>query len=156
MKPLFVGLCATALLSLLSPLTPVLAQTRALGTRPAAPYYDVAREVSLKGTVSSVLPNASRGMIPGAHLLLTTSSGAVDASLGRFGLRGKGALSVSTGEQVEVTGVTTTRRGAPVFVVRTLKVRGQLYAMRNEHGIAVPPQSRERVGRKAAQFGRGI
>jgi hypothetical protein len=44
MKPLFAGLCALALLSLISPLTPVQAQTRAVETRMAEPrFHSVAR-----------------------------------------------------------------------------------------------------------------
>jgi hypothetical protein len=120
------------------------------------PYYDITQEVTLNATVSSVLARPEPGMIIGSHLLLATPAGAVDASLGRFGLEGKGALSISAGEQVEVTGVMKTLRDKQVFVVRTVKVRGQVYTMRNEHGIQVSPQSRERASQmKTAQFGRG-
>ena len=106
MKRLCAGLCVLALLSLLSLLPPVLAQT---AERTAGPFgYDVSKEVTLSGTVSSVLTKPSLGMIMGSHLLLATPSGPVDASLGTFGLRGKGALSVATGQQVEVTGVMKT------------------------------------------------
>ena len=156
MKASFAGRCAAGLLSLLLPSTAVLAQTRTAEARPAEPYYNIADEVTLRGTVSSVLTRSSSGMIPGAHIFLAIAAGAVDASLGRFGLRGRGALSVATGDEVEVTGVMKTRRGMQVLVVRSVKKRGQLYAMRNEHGIPVPPQARERAGRKNAQFGRGL
>src|SRR5258708_33408629 len=156
MKQLFAGLCALALLSLVSGLTPMQAQTRAVETRHAEPYHDVAKEFTLKGTVSSVLTKHSVGMIAGSHLMLETSSGPVDASLGRFGLLGKGALSVAAGEQVEVRGVMKTLMGKQVFVTRTVSVGGQVYTMRNEHGIQVSPQSRERAGQKTAQFGRGL
>lgn len=117
------------------------------------PYYDVTKEVTLSGTVSSVIQKWSPGMIPGAHLLLTTSSGIVDASLGKFGLEGKGALSVTAGQPVEVTGVMKTLRDRQVFVTRTVTLGGRVYTMRNEHGIAVSPQGRERAGRQAAQKG---
>ena len=156
MKQLFAGLCALALLSLVSGLTPMQAQTRAVETRHAEPYYDVAKEVTLKGTVSSVLTKHSVGMIAGSHLMLETSSGPVDASLGRFGLQGKGALSVAAGEQVEVTGVMKTLRDRQVLVVRTVQAGHRVYPMRNEHGIPVPPQARGRAGQKTAEFGRGL
>src|SRR5712692_4292258 len=116
MKPQFTVLCALALLFLISSTAPVQAQTAAIETRPAEPYYDVAREVTLKGTVSSVLTKPSPGMIMGSHLLLVTASGEVDAGSGRFGLLGKGALAVAAGQQVEVTGVMKTLMGRQVFV----------------------------------------
>ena len=156
MKQLFAGLCALALLSLISPLSPVQAQTGAAETRPAAHYYDVTKEVTLKGTVSSVLAKPSTGMIIGSHLLLATSSGEVDASLGKFGLQGKGALSVGAGEQIEVTGVMKTLKGQQVFLARTVKASGQIYTIRNEHGIVVNPRARERANQKAAQNGEAL
>jgi len=153
MKQLFAGLCALALLSLISPLTPAQAQTRAVETRHAEPYYDVNREVTITGTVSSVLRGPSAGMIAGSHLLLTTPAGQVDASLGRWGLHGKGALSVAAGDQVEVTGVMKTLLQKQVFVVRTVKVGGQVYTIRSEYGISVSPQTRERLSQKITQKG---
>jgi hypothetical protein len=153
MKPLFTGLCALALLFLISSTPPVQAQTAAIETRPAEPYYDVAREVTLKGTVSSVLTKPSPGMIMGSHLLLATASGEVDASLGRFGLLGKGALSVAAGQQVELTGVMKTLMDKQVFVARTVKVGEHVYTMRTEHGIQISPQARERASQKTAQKG---
>jgi hypothetical protein len=153
MKSPFTGLCALALLSLISSTAPVQAQTAAIETRPAAPYYDVAREITLKGTVSSVLTKPSPGMIMGSHLLLATASGEVDASLGRFGLVGKGALSVAAGQQVEVTGVMKTLMEKQVFVARTVKVGEQVYTMRNQHGFQVSPQTRERARQMTTQKG---
>jgi hypothetical protein len=151
MKHLFAGLCALALLSLISPLPLLQAQTAAVATRPEGPFsYDVAKEVTLSGTVSSVLTKPSPGMIWGSHLLLATPSGPVDASLGRFALMGKGALSVAAGQQVEVTGVMKTIKDKQIFLTRTVKVGGHVYTIRNEHGVPMSPQARERASRKAA------
>jgi ABC-type uncharacterized transport system ATPase subunit len=87
-------------------------------------------------------------MMWGSHLMLQTVSGKVDASLGRWGLEGKGALSVTPGQQVEVTGVMKTLRDKEVFVARTVKVNGKVYTMRNEHGVPVSPQTRKRAAEK--------
>jgi len=122
-----------------------------LNAQPAAdsiPYYDVSQEVTLSGTVSAVLSRPAPGMMMGAHLLLTTISGKVDASLGRWGFQGKGALSVVPGQQVEVTGVLKAFRGREVFVARIVKAGGKVYTMRNAHGIPVSPQARERSAAK--------
>jgi len=148
MKRLFAGLCVLALLSLVAPLA-----AGAAATRTAGPYYDISKEVTLHGTVSSVLTKPSKGMIGGSHLLIQTGVGSLDASLGRFGLRGRGALSVEAGKQVEVTGVMKTLKGKQVFITRTVTVSGHAYTMRNEHGISMSPQARERVGQKTAHKG---
>jgi len=153
MKQLFTGLCAVALLSLISPLALIQAQTAAIETRHAEPYYDITREVTLTGTVSSVLNAPSAGKIAGSHLLLQTASGEIDASLGRWGLQGKGALSVAVGDQIEVTGTMKTLREKPVFVVRTVKAGGQIYMIRTQYGIAISPQGRQRLGRQTEQKG---
>jgi hypothetical protein len=118
--------------------------------------YDVTREVTLSGTVSSVLAKPSAGMIMGSHLLLATPYGVVDASLGIFALRGTGALSVAEGQQVEVTGVMKTIKNRQVFLARTVKAGGQIYTIRNEHGLSMSPQARERAIQKAAQKGESL
>jgi hypothetical protein len=114
----------------------------------ARPWYDASKEVTHSGTVSSVLHKPAAGMIWGSHLIVETASGRLDASLGRFGLEGKDALSVTPGQQVELTGVMMTIRDKQVFVVRRVKANGKTYIMRNERGIEVSPQARERAAEK--------
>ena len=110
--------------------------------------YDVSKEVTLSGTVSSVPHKPAPGMIWGSHLIVETAFGRLDASLGRFGLEGKGALSVTPGQQIELTGVMKTVCDKEVFVVRSVKANGKTYTMRNEHRIEVSPLARERGPRK--------
>ena len=141
------GLLAVLLFAILA--IPLSAQSR---IHPS-PFYDVTREVTLSGTVSSVLTQASPGTIAGPHLLFATEAGVVDASLGRWGLQGKGALSVVPGQQVEVTGVMKSLKGQQVFIARAVKAGGQIFMMRNEHGVPVSPQARERASQKTAQKG---
>jgi hypothetical protein len=151
MNRLSVGLCTLALFSLISYLTPVQAQTSAIASGPAGlPGYDASREVTLNGTVSTVLMSPSAGMIPGSHLLVATLSGPLDASLGIFGLRGKGAITVAAGQQIEVTGVMRIIQERPVLLVRTARIGGKVYTIRNEPGFPVPPQARMRTSQKAA------
>ena len=87
-------------------------------------------------------------MIWGSHLMVETAFGRLDASLGRFGLEGKGAVSVTPGRQIELTGVMKTVRDMEVFVVRSVKANGITYTMRNEHGIEVSPLTRKRAAEK--------
>jgi hypothetical protein len=151
---LLAGLCALALLSLISPLPPVQAQKAEVATTHAGPFsYDVTKEVTLTGMVSSVLTKPSPGMIIGSHLLVATSSGPVDASLGRFALLGKDALPVAAGQQVQVTGVMKTLKGQQVFLARIVRVDAQVYTIRNKYGLALSPQARERLSQSAGQKG---
>jgi len=143
------GLLA-ALLAILA--VPLVAQSAS----ESHPFYDITQEVSLTGTVSSVLAKPAAGMLFGSHLMLNTSSGQVDASLGKWGLQGKGALSVAAGAPIEVTGVMKTINNKPVFIVRTVKVNGQVYTIRNQYGVPRSPQSRERASQKPAQGGESL
>jgi len=154
MKRLSTALCTLTVLLLISSLRPVQAQTAAVVARTTAPFdYDIRDEVTLPGTVTRVVTKASPGMIAGSHLLLTTSFGPVDASLGRFGLHGYRALSVAAGQQIEVTGVMRTIKEKPIFLVRTIKADGEVYTLRNLHGVQLSPQARQRAGQKLGQTG---
>lgn len=149
MKPLSTGLCTVVALLLISSLRPMQAQTTAGATGAAKPLrYNVTEEVTLTATVSSVLMKADPGMIVGSHLLLATPNGPVDASLGRFGLQGDGAVSVAAGQQIEATGVMKRIKDKSVFLVRSVKVGGEVYTIRNKHGFPVSPQARKRASEK--------
>jgi hypothetical protein len=151
MKRMFLEFFALALLFSIASIPLAQAQTPEVATRTSRPLsYNVAQEVTLNGTVSSVLRKPTPGMIMGSHLLLATSSGPVDVSLGRFGLLGNDAFPIAAGQQIEVTGVMKLMKDKQVFLVRTVKADGRVYAVRNEHGIPVSPQARERASRKMA------
>jgi hypothetical protein len=157
MKALSAGLFVLAILFLISSQHPIQAQTKADATKSSAPFnYDAREEITLNGTVTSVVTKTAPGMIAGSHLLLTTSSGPVDASLGRFGLQGYGAVSVGVGQKVEATGVMRTVKDKPVFVVRCVNVDGKTYAVRNQHGVVLSPQARKRAGQKTGQAGESL
>jgi hypothetical protein len=157
MKPLSATLCTLVIFFLISSPSPLQAQTTAASARSAAPLnYDIAQEVTLTGTVSRVLTEAAPGMIVGSHLLLATSSGPVDACLGRFGLRGYGAVSVAAGQQIEATGVMKTIKYKPVFLVRIVKVGGEVYTIRNQHGVLLSPQARQRASQSTGPKGESL
>jgi hypothetical protein len=131
-----------------------------LGAQPAhqshPSFYDISKEVTFSGTVSDVLAKAAPGTLPGPHLLFVTSSGKVDASLGKFALQGKDPLSLTPGKEVEVTGVMKTIKDREVFVARIVKVDGKAYQLRNQHGVPMSPLSRERASQKAAPKGESL
>ena len=124
--------------------------------RESQPYYDISKEVTLTGTVSSVLTKAAPGMIVGSHLLLTTAAGEVDASLGKWAMQGKDAFSVTPGRQVEATGVMKTVRDKQVFITRVVKVDGHVFTLRNQHGLPLSPESRERQSQMTVRKGESL
>jgi hypothetical protein len=151
MKPVLAGLWALPLLAVATLTVPVHAQTAAATVNSAKPFsYNVSEEITVKGSVTSVLARPAQGMIMGSHLVVNTASGSVDASLGTFGLRGKGAAPVKEGDEIELTGIMKTLKNKPVFLTRLVKMNGHEYAIRNERGFPVSPQARERLSQKAA------
>jgi DNA/RNA endonuclease YhcR with UshA esterase domain len=142
------GLCLYA--------TPTHAQT-AEGTPGSvvAPKYDITREVTLTGTVSSLVKNTTpeMQMLGGSHLIVQTTSGKIDASLGGYAMKAVGALSVTPGQQVQVTGVMKTIRDQQVFVTRLVQVNGRVYKIRNEHGFVLAPGPRKGVTKPEAKGG---
>lgn len=141
--PLLVAALLCSLLLAISAV-PLLAQP----THEAHPLYDITKEVTLSGTVSTVLEKAAPGMAWGSHLVIDTTSGKVDASLGRWGLAGKDALHVTPGQQVEVIGIMKTISDKTFFMVRTVKVNGKVYTIRNQHGAEISPQTRKLAAEK--------
>jgi hypothetical protein len=135
--------CGLALLALFVIQVPAWAQTAAATTTSDRPFhYDVSKEITLNASVTSVLKTPSRGMTMGSHLMLATSSGTVDASLGRFAFRGVNPLSVTAGEHVEITGVMKTINSRQVLLVRTVKVNNHLYTLRNQSGTPLMSHGR--------------
>ena len=137
---------------------PTHAQTaQATAKSAVSPKYDITQEVKLSGTVTSVVKNSTpeMQMLGGSHLMVETSSGKMDASLGGYAMKAEGALSVAPGQQVQVTGVMKTIRGQQVFVTRLVQVNGHIYRIRNEHGFVLAPGPRKELAKpetKGAQL----
>lgn len=109
--------------------------------------YDVSQEVTLKGTISTVVKKSGKGMLLGEHLMLTTSSGAVDAHVGSYGSRDKRLNTLSAGQAVSVVGVKMNVNGKDLFIVRTIESDGQTITVRNKRGffVGVAPSSNAKV-----------
>jgi hypothetical protein len=122
--------------------TPIHAQPTEGEKFAVRPKYDIAREVTLTATVSSVVTKATpeMKMLAGSHLVLETSAGNVDASLGGFPLTGKNALAVTPGQRVEVTGVMKTIRNRQGFVTRLVSANGHTF--KNPQRAWFRPRSR--------------
>lgn len=138
------GVILAAIVALLAMTLPVPAggQTavRAKGAA-AAPKYEPAKEVTIEGTVASVVTKSMPGQLVGAHAILTTASGTVDAHLGNYATRGANALVLAVGERVRMVGVLVTVHSRPVLLVRTAQTSRGLYTIRNSHGFPLRPAS---------------
>ena len=154
MKRIFTSFGAVGLLALMLCAPTVRAQAAASSARPKGPFsYGAKKETTINGTVSSVITKPTAGMLWGAHLMVATSTGTVDASLGRLEIKGKDSTVFSAGQQVEVTGVMKTLNEKEVFLTRTVKVGNQVYTIRNEKGFPVRDTSHDRDSEQAAQKG---
>jgi hypothetical protein len=154
MKRIFMGLGAAGLLALVLFAPTVQAQAATNTVKSEGPFsYDATKETTIKGTVSSVITKPTAGMLWGAHLMVETSTGTVDASLGRLAIKGKDSSVFSAGQQVEVTGVMKTLNEKEVFLTRTVKVGDQVYTIRNQNGFPVRDTSHDRDSQQAAQKG---
>jgi len=136
--------------------TPLHAQT-VEGTVNSAvpPKYDIAQEVTLTGSVTSVVKYASpeTHMLGGSHLIVETTSGKIDASLGGYAMKAEGALPVTPGQQVQLTGVMKTIRDQQVFVTRLIQINGRVYKIRNEHGFVLAPAPRKSAATSESKGG---
>ncbi|MDR3722696.1 MAG: hypothetical protein P4L00_13950, partial [Candidatus Acidoferrales bacterium] len=96
-------LLATLAISLLA--APVYAnESVTLKRTVIASKYDVSKEVTLEGTVQDVVMKPAAGSIIGAHLMIATAQGAVDAHVGNLIFSGKDGVSFSSGQAVKLTG----------------------------------------------------
>jgi hypothetical protein len=57
---------------------------------------------------------------------------------------GPNHLSLGVGDEVSITGVLTTMNQKQVLFARSVSAGGRIYSIRNEHGVALPPQARLR------------
>lgn len=137
-------LLATLAISLLA--APVYAnESVTLKRTVIASKYDVSKEVTLEGTVQDVVMKPAAGSIIGAHLMIATAQGAVDAHVGNLIFSGKDGVSFSSGQAVKLTGIMTTFNQKSVFLVRTIKTGSSTIAVRNDHGFLVTPGQRMRL-----------
>jgi hypothetical protein len=143
---------AAALLLLMMIVPRLRAQTEADNATAKPLGYDVTEEVTVSGAATALLTRAPKGMVSGSHLLLSTAEGALDVSVGTFGL-GKDATAIGAGKIVEATGVMRTLNDRRVLVARVVKVGDQVYWIRTKQGIVLSPLARKHAVNKAAQDG---
>jgi len=98
------------------------------------PAYDVARESALQSTV--VEYSSASSFAPfGAHAVLQTANGTVDAHLGNGKLLEANHISLSAGDSVRIVGENVAFNHGTVFAVRTLQKGSQSVTLRSKNGM---------------------
>jgi hypothetical protein len=93
-----------------------------------------AHEITVSGTIQQVVAAHPAGSPAGIHLLVESSQGAVNASVGPF-LPKDVQRDLSVGQQVQVTGIIRVINGQSYLLARQLSVAGKQITLRNEHGF---------------------
>jgi hypothetical protein len=119
----------------------------------SAPIYDSTKEITLEGTVQSLATTPTPGRLSGAHLMLSTSQGTVDASIGIYVLSGPHATSFASGQSVKLVGVMTTINDKSVFLTRQIQTEDGTIAVRTEHGFLITPGVKGRLARISSTGG---
>ena len=110
-----------------------------------APRYEVSKEVTLEGTIQSVVKKPTPGSMLGTHLMVSTSKGTVDAHIGFFVTRGPHAYTPTVGESVKIVGVTTTINHKEIFLTRTIETGSRTVQVRTKTGFLIVPGVKGRM-----------
>jgi len=131
--------CRSALLCLLFAGSAAQAQTQTAAQAKVVrtPLYDTSKETTIEGTVASVVTTSTKGMVPGAHLMVATPTGTIDAPLGRYVMNGPRAAVFTPGERVTIVGVPAVFANQHLFLARTVQGAGKTYQIRNQHGFLI-------------------
>jgi hypothetical protein len=133
-------------------LHPAAAAPGQLGVKPA---YDVAHEITVKGTVAKLVTEQASGSLLGAHLLVNTAVGQLDVHLGPHALKDAASLGLAPGDSVEIIGAPASPESSSVLLARILTTSTRVMVLRNEHGIPVaPPEMRGTAAPQVARGGR--
>ena len=106
----------------------------AVSAKPVPGAYDIAKDVSLQGTVLTFTENSQTPPI-GAHVLLQTSAGNVDVHLGDARFLHLSKLNITQGASVRFVGQMTTVGKNQIFLARLVQVGAQVVAVRSDHGL---------------------
>jgi hypothetical protein len=110
-----------------------------------ASKYDVAKEVTVEGTIQSLVRKPAPGAIMGAHLMVSTAHGTVDAHIGNYLVVGKYAVPLPAGQSVKLVGKMTTFNHQNVLLVSTMETGSSTIRVRSEHGFLVYPGAKTRL-----------
>jgi len=138
------GLIAGLLVAILA--VPMFAQP-ASEARPHGfgPFYDSAHEITLNGTIRTIVTAHTKGSPAGMHLLVTGPEGnVVDAHLGPF-LNKATRETLQEGTPIRIVGAMTTLHGKSYLYARLLTVNDRTITVRSTHGVLSPMPTARRA-----------
>lgn len=115
--------------------------------------YNMAKEVTIQGTVQSIQAKPRPGMMFGGYLTVATAQGTVEAQVGRFLLRGRDSVTFAPGQQVKLVGLMTAIKGKSVLMTRLIETGGRTITVRNKNGFTLSPAARLRQARVSTSGG---
>jgi hypothetical protein len=99
-----------------------------------ASQYQVGREMTLVGTVSSVVENSKTGPL-GTHVLVQSASGLIDVHVGSAKYLAMNKLDLKSGDSVRILGENFAVGGDTVFYARIVQDGTAAVAVRSPKGI---------------------
>jgi hypothetical protein len=114
-----------------------------------APYqqaFDPRTVRTIDGTIASVEKVASRGMSPGLHLRLKTSTETIDVHLGPAWFVESGAISLAAGNKIQVRGSRVKYQGKTVLIATSLTRGDMTLRLRDADGFPYWAGWRRRTG----------
>jgi hypothetical protein len=132
---LFTGVLAVALFAPFS-VRAQSAGSSAAGSGPVtiSPAYELAREISIHGSIQKI-ETVTAGGILGTHVRLLTAQGLIDAHLGSGAVASAKTLGLTIGQTVSLTGMMVESNGDDVLLARVLSTSNHIFILRNEHGL---------------------
>jgi hypothetical protein len=154
MRRIETGLCLLATLAISLLAVPVYANESVAPKRTViASRYDWTKEVTLQGTVQSLVMKPAPGMLAGAHLMVSTARGTLDAHVGNYLFAGKRPESFAPGQSVKLVGLMKSVNGQNILLVRTIQTGNRTITVRSDHGFFVLPSAASRLTRNSSTGG---
>ena len=125
---------ATVLAAVLATAGSVSAQTVQQAPQAESSQYQVGREMTLVGTVSSVVENSKTGPL-GTHVMVQTSSGLVDVHVGSAKYLEMNNVNLKSGDSVRILGENFAVGSDTVFYARIVQDGTAAIAVRSTKGM---------------------
>jgi hypothetical protein len=136
---LIAGLCALIFATLAVPLGAQPASETRTGSG-IGPVYDAAHEITVNGTIQTVVTRHTKGSPAGMHLMVNGSEGTFDAALGPY-MTKETQEALKAGTPLQIIGAIEKVRGREYLLARQVNFNGRTVTVRNLNGSLLLVQS---------------